>query len=77
MKVNKFEREELGVLCCYYGYVKQQKRETNMAAALRGFYDNSNMFLQDGSTSPLPKPYLPSIPPAKTRRKSYSRYAKP
>ncbi|XP_028391078.1 BTB/POZ domain-containing protein 16-like [Dendronephthya gigantea] len=45
-----------------------------MAAALRCVYDNSNMFLQDGSITPLPKPYLPSIPPAKTQKKSYSRF---
>ncbi|CAB4027266.1 Hypothetical predicted protein [Paramuricea clavata] len=45
-----------------------------MAAALRCVYDNSHMFLQDGSTTPLPKPYLPSIPPAKTRKQSYSRF---
>jgi hypothetical protein len=50
--------------------------KTNMAAALRGGYDNSHMFFQDGAVTPLPKPYLPSIPPAKTRKASYSRYSK-
>ena len=57
------------------GYRLLQSK-TNMAAALRCVYDNSHMFLQDGSTTPLPKPYLPSIPPAKTRKQSYSRYGK-
>lgn len=45
-----------------------------MAAALQCVYDNAQMFSQSGAASRLPKPYLPSIPPVKTRRQSYSRF---
>lgn len=45
-----------------------------MAATLRCVNDNSHMFRQDGSMTPLPKPYLPAIPPTKYRKQSYSRY---
>lgn len=34
--MNKFERDELGKLCCYYGYAKQPKKENKYGGCPKG-----------------------------------------